>query len=543
MPTKTSCNKMKNFKHHFLSSKIVGAILLFCCFIFPCDLLYAQYCTPTYITTGTWVGFSPCGSSGTFPLGHLITNVTIGTINNTITAANCTTSNYSAQSTTVYDDGNCPATPMTVVVTGYCGVSVAVDLNNDFDFSDPGEIVIPNTYVAANPATYNLQLPIPPGTSVGPHRMRVYNAGANAANPTGGACDNYQFGNFHDYTIIVANNPNPIVLQNTINTTICHGQSFVYDGVTYTTSQQILDTFQTATGCDSFLTINLTVAPMPVGHITQTICDGDIYNFGGQAYNTSGTYYDTLIGGTALGCDSVSILSLTVLPPAIVQNFSQQICSGDSFIFAGNAYFTSGHYADTLFSSIGCDSFITILDLIVNPLPVINISASPSLSSEFCVGDKVNLSANNVVSAEWRNIAKTGLLSSQTQFGYILPGETNAIYVTGTDQNKCTSSDSVTIKAEVCCQLSMPTAFSPNGDNINDIFKPVYIRTQRGYQISIFNRFGQLVFKSSRIDEGWDGRSVSSGQMMDVGTYFWHMIRTCADGELIETKGDITLIR
>lgn len=532
---------MKNYIR-FLFPKLIPVLLL-CCAMFPNGFLHAQYCSPTYVTTGTWVGFSPCGSSGTFPLGHLITNVTIGTINNTITAANCNTSNYSALSTVVYDDGSCPATPMTVVVTGYSGVTVAVDLNNDFDFSDPGEIVIPNTYVAANPATYNLQLPIPPGTSVGPHRMRVYNAGANASNPTGGACDNFQFGNYHDYTIIVANNPNPIVLQNTINTTICHGQSFVYDGVTYTTSQQILDTFQTATGCDSFLTINLNVLPIPVGHINQTICDGDVYNFGGYTYNTSGTYYDTLIAGTAAGCDSVSVLSLTVLPPPAIRNLTQEMCTGDSFLFAGNTYFTSGQYSDTLFySSTGCDSFITILDLIVHPLPAIAISAYPSLSSEFCVGDKVNLTANNVVSSEWRNTGKNGLLSSQVQFIYTLPGETNSLYVTGTDGNKCTASDSVTIKAEVCCQLLMPTAFSPNGDGKNDIFMPFYLRNQRGYQLNIFNRFGQLVFKSSRIDEGWDGRSVS-GKMMDIGTYFWHMIRTCADGELIETKGDVTLVR
>jgi len=530
---------MKKFIPHFFSSNRICALFLLWLSFFPAGL-YAQYCTPTYVTTGTWVGFSPCGSSGTFPLGHLITNVTIGTINNTITAANCTNYDYSAQSTVVYDDGNCPATPMTVTVTGYCGVTVAVDLNNDFDFSDPGEIVIPNTYVAANPATYNLQLPIPPGTSVGPHRMRVYNAGANAANASGGACGNFEFGNFHDYTIIVANNPNPIILQNTIDTTVCHGHSFVYDGNTYTTSQQIHDTFQTATGCDSFLTINLTVAPIPVGNINQTICNGDVYTFGGENYSTSGTYYDTLIAATPHGCDSVVILSLTVLPPTVIQTFTENICQGDSFVFAGNTYFASGQYADTTFSATGCDSIIRTLDLIVNPLPSVSISLATS-NTEYCIGDKIILRADPLISGEWRNMDGS-FVSSQVRFTYSIPATTNSLYIVGKDANSCMGSDSITINAEACCEMKMPTAFSPNGDGTNDVFYPVFLRAPSGFQMSIFNRFGQLVFKSFNINDGWDGRT-SKGQMVEIGTYFWYVIRNCNGGDIIESRGDVTLVR
>jgi gliding motility-associated-like protein len=532
---------MKNDISHFRPFRLLQILLLPFCAFFSSGLTHAQYCTPTYITAGTWVGFSPCGSSGTFPLGHLITNVTIGTINNTITAANCTTYNFSAQSTTVFDDGSCPATPMTVTVTGYSGVTVAVDLNNDFDFSDPGEIVIPNSYVATNPAVYNLLLPIPPGTSTGPHRMRVYNAGANATNSAGGACDNFEFGNFHDYTINVAHNPNPPTFQGIVNTTICHGQSFVYDGVTYTSSQQILDTLQTAGGCDSFLTINLTVAPIPVGTINQTICNGDIYNFGGQAYNTSGTYYDTLLAATSLGCDSVVILSLTVLPPVIIQTLTENICQGDSFLFAGNTYFTSGQYNDTLFSVIGCDSLIRALNLIVHSLPNVSISLSSS-NTEFCIGDKVNLRADPLFKVEWHDVTNGSLVSSQTPFSYSIPSVTNWLYVKGTDANNCPGSDSIKIKAEACCEMQMPTAFSPNGDGLNDKFYPNFLREPRGYQMSIFNRFGQLVFKSYKVNDGWDGRS-GNGQAVDAGTYFWYIIRNCAGGDLIEGRGDVTLLR
>jgi|GEM_PF-3046892 len=500
--------------------------------------IYAQYCTPVYEPVAPWVGFDACGPSPTFPGGHLIYNVTIGTINNTVTTSNCTEYDFTAQSTVVYDDGACQPIPMTVSVTGWCGVTVAVDLNNDFDFEDPGEIVIPNTYVASSPATYNLDLAIPPGTSTGPHRMRVYNAGANSDNPTGGPCDIFSFGNFQDYTIIVANNPDPLVFQSNMDTTICYGQSLEYNGITYSSTQLISDTLTSINGCDSLITINLTVLPPVSYNLEQTICYGASFNFGGQLYETSGTYYDTF--QTTSGCDSIVHLSLTVLPPPVIQPLNEAICEGDSLIFAGIWLDTPGSYADTLLSETGCDSIITQLDLTVYPIPKPEAGYQPS-DIRLCIGDPVTLIVQGAASYKWYD-ESGNLISDQAHFNYILPAENNFLYISGTDQNNCTGYDTIAIQAEVCCHVELPTVFSPNGDGLNDAFKPVFTGNPKSYAIFIYNRWGQLVYKSYDIRSGWDGRT-GSGKKADVGTYFWHMKSVCPNDIIIQRNGDITLVR
>jgi len=92
--------------------------------------------------------------------------------------------------------------------------------------------------------------------------------------------------------------------------------------------------------------------------------------------------------------------------------------------------------------------------------------------------------------------------------------------------------------------VTIPNAFSPNGDGINDIYKIYTNCLFKSYKLSIFNRWGQLVFTSAKPDEGWDG--TFGGQLLDVGTYFYYLEATPLleeAGKMIRQKGDITLIR
>ncbi len=76
-------------------------------------------------------------------------------------------------------------------------------------------------------------------------------------------------------------------IHNTVNVTICQGKTYSFNGVTYTTSQSGLkDTFTTA-GCDSIVTLNLNVTPYPTGTDVKTICQGQSYSFNGVTYTTA----------------------------------------------------------------------------------------------------------------------------------------------------------------------------------------------------------------------------------------------------------------
>lgn len=92
-----------------------------------------------------------------------------------------------------------------ITTAGWVGVGVAVDLNNDGDFDDPGEILQAPTYIADNPANYSYSITIPAGLADGVYRLRLWNALANSGNgtPAGSPCGAYSYGTYADFTLLV----------------------------------------------------------------------------------------------------------------------------------------------------------------------------------------------------------------------------------------------------------------------------------------------------------------------------------------------------
>jgi gliding motility-associated-like protein len=87
----------------------------------------------------------------------------------------------------------------------------------------------------------------------------------------------------------------------------------------------------------------------------------------------------------------------------------------------------------------------------------------------------------------------------------------------------------------------VPTAFTPNGDGRNDVFRPVNLRFQKLVDFRVFNRWGTEVFQSSDFTRGWDG--TFKGEPADMGVYFYNIIVAMPDGTQKTLSGDFTLIR
>ncbi|MCG9912335.1 MAG: choice-of-anchor L domain-containing protein, partial [Flavobacteriales bacterium] len=150
------------------------------------------------------------------------------------------------------------------------------------------------------------------------------------------------------------------------NESICDGESFTFGGTAYTTSGNYPFTFNTINGCDSTVTLNLTVNPVYNGGIqAESICSGESFTFGGNAYNQEGSYSHTF--QSIYGCDSTVTLELTVnnVYDDILEN--AVICDGESYTFGGTAYTVAGYYTHTFATIFGCDSTVT-LNLTVNPV-------------------------------------------------------------------------------------------------------------------------------------------------------------------------------
>ncbi len=162
------------------------------------------------------------------------------------------------------------------------------------------------------------------------------------------------------------------VLPSIVNTqaaTICFGESYTTGTSTFTSSGTYTDVFTAANGCDSTRTLTLTVLPQVQTNLSQSICIGESF----AGYTTTGTYTDVFTA--ANGCDSTRTLNLTVLPVSQA-SVAQTICFGESF----EGYTATGTYTDVLTAANGCDSTRT-LTLTVLPL------SQSSIAQTICSGE------------------------------------------------------------------------------------------------------------------------------------------------------------
>lgn len=110
------------------------------------------------------------------------------------------------------------------------------------------------------------------------------------------------------------------------------------------------------------------------------------------------------------------------------------------------------------------------------------------------------------------------------------------------DKDGCIGKDSINIKEKQCSnKIYFPNAFSPDGDGKNDQFKPIVQGQLSHYELSVFNRWGQLVFKSNSPALGWNG--FVGGTLQPTGGYVW----TCRYSFISENsqviQGTLLLIR
>ncbi len=99
-----------------------------------------------------------------------------------------------------------------------------------------------------------------------------------------------------------------------------------------------------------------------------------------------------------------------------------------------------------------------------------------------------------------------------------------------------------TIKlSKAVCNLYIPSAFSPNGDGTNDLFKVQFPATIADFEIGIYNRWGQLIYNSINRMESWNG--YYRGVQQPEGVYVWIVRYKDVQGNKEELKGTVTLIK
>ena len=116
--------------------------------------------------------------------------------------------------------------------------------------------------------------------------------------------------------------------------------------------------------------------------------------------------------------------------------------------------------------------------------------------------------------------------------------------VTAIDTYGCQNSDTITLKSkEWICDIPfifVPTAFTPNKDGKNDVIQ-VKSGVVSSLEFAIFDRWGEKVFFTDNLSDTWDG--TYNGKPLQPQVFVYYLKATCFNGEVFETKGNITLIR
>ncbi len=324
---------------------------------------------------------------------------------------------------------------------------------------------------------------------------------------------------------------------------ICEGQPFSFEGMDLTQTGIYPFFYEQANGCDSTFIIDLTVNETYTEEAFASICQGETYQFGNDMLTTSGIYSGGLI--SRFGCDSSVVLTLEVDEATFSQS-EATFCEGDIFEFQGVEYDTPGSYQSVILNSNNCDSTIFLeLDMITWDegimLPndtVVDLGSDLMIVPEYI--------APEFEQTVWLNESGE-VVSNESSFFLSEVLERQELTLSAIDEFGCVDEDNIVIRVDRNIGVYTPNIFSPNGDVSNDYFRPVVNKSIASLkEMRIYDRWGNLVYLGENIVDlegwqGWDGKF--NGQAAISGVYVYSAIFIALDGKEEALSGDITLIR
>jgi gliding motility-associated-like protein len=184
----------------------------------------------------------------------------------------------------------------------------------------------------------------------------------------------------------------------------------------------------------------------------------------------------------------------------------------------------------------GCGSLPVSKIIKIGATPLVN--AGPDLTVES--GMNKTIQAGIVNAAQYQFLwTPSTFLNNASILNPVTTPLNNITYhlVAISNTSKCVGSDSMTVK--IITDIYVPTAFTPNGDTHNDTWRIPALEFYPNALITVFNRYGQIVFQSKGGGKGWDG--TFKGQAQPQGSYIY-ILRPTAN-VIQDMKGTVTLIR
>jgi gliding motility-associated-like protein len=318
-------------------------------------------------------------------------------------------------------------------------------------------------------------------------------------------------------------------------------------------------------GCFAYDTVRVSVNHSPQIDLgaDKSFCSGDsaVFNagsgFGSYLWNNgtssqkttvknAGSY--SVVGITAEGCKSYDTVRVVNVfsNPIVYLDHSGSLCEGTTRVLDAGSFssylWNNGSRLRTLTISdigmyvvevsdnngcIGRDSttLTTLLPLPKGFLP---------MDTAVCSYGSFELRAPNGYSAYfWNNGASASSITIRQPGVYWLQVK---------DNNNCTGKDTIVVNPKDCMKgFYIPSAFTPNGDGRNDIFRPMLFGNVKRYQFAVYNRWGEVIYLTTELSKGWNGKFDSSTQ--DTNVFVWSCTFQLEGEEIKTEKGTVVLIR
>jgi gliding motility-associated-like protein len=288
-------------------------------------------------------------------------------------------------------------------------------------------------------------------------------------------------------------------------------------------------------------------------------------------YNSPGTYTVSLIVSNAFGCKDTSNQVLTLLgftPISVTANQSKceldtiqlQANGGVTYSWMPTQYLTNAAISNPkAFPPITTIYTVTIGTVHGSDTCKSNLTTTVAIYPFTYNTNSITISSPTITLGQTATVTligfnQTGNLTLSPIVNYSVIG-TNSITITPTktgeynlyfkDQFNCKhllKTFFVVVETDMCNEgtVYLPTGFTPNGDGTNDV---LYIRSNFVTQVylTIYDRWGEKLFETNDIKNGWDG--TFKGKQLDQGVYGYYMTFKCNNGQESFKKGNITLLR
>jgi gliding motility-associated-like protein len=321
----------------------------------------------------------------------------------------------------------------------------------------------------------------------------------------------------------------------------------------------------TTNGCTSSdsMYIDQYVAPLINFGNDQSLCRGDSLvldagpGFSSYNWNTgagvssivvknAGEYL--VLAQTTDGCtvsDTMTVLNLYE-HPVITLDPNENLCAGvartlDAGNFQSYQWSTGATSRTITATTIGIYSVDVTDQYGCHGSGSTEIKNMAPVPAGFLTGDTVIcqygtleiIPAGNYASYHWSTNATTRTIQINQPGVYWLQVQ---------DHYDCEGTDTILVGSKDCMEgMYVPTAFTPNSDGKNDIFRPLLFGDIRQYRFTVYNRWGEKVFESSRPGEGWDGRR--SGIALETSAFVWVCSYQLTGHEPETRRGTVMLVK